>query len=41
VDSLTHDTTCLKYVVELFGKDKVALGTDYPFPRTYNYAHIK
>lgn len=32
VDSLTHDPTCLKYVVDLFGKDKVALGTDYPFP---------
>lgn len=34
VDSLTHDEANLKYVVELFGKDKVALGTDYPFPRT-------
>jgi aminocarboxymuconate-semialdehyde decarboxylase len=34
VDSLTHDPACLKHVVDLFGEDKVALGTDYPFPRT-------
>jgi aminocarboxymuconate-semialdehyde decarboxylase len=32
VDSLVHDATALKYVVELFGDKKVSLGTDYPFP---------
>lgn len=32
VDSLVHDATMLKYIVELFGSDWVALGTDYPFP---------
>lgn len=31
-DSLTHDETMLKYLVELAGSDHVALGTDYPFP---------
>jgi aminocarboxymuconate-semialdehyde decarboxylase len=32
VDSLTHDPAMLKYLVDLIGADKVALGTDYPFP---------
>jgi len=32
VDSLTHDPVMLKYLVDLMGADKVALGTDYPFP---------
>jgi len=32
VDSLTHDADCLKHVVNVFGRDKVVLGTDYPFP---------
>ncbi len=32
VDSLTHDPTMLKYLVDLMGADKVAFGTDYPFP---------
>lgn len=32
VDSLVHDPEALRYVVKLFGEDKVALGTDYPFP---------
>ena len=32
IDSLVHDPEALKYVVNLIGKDKVALGTDYPFP---------
>ena len=31
-DSLTHDPTMLKYLVELAGSKFVALGTDYPFP---------
>lgn len=32
VDSLVHDPDMLKYIVKLFGEDKVALGTDFPFP---------
>jgi aminocarboxymuconate-semialdehyde decarboxylase len=32
VDSLVHDRAALKNIVKLFGEDKVALGTDYPFP---------
>lgn len=31
-DSLVHDATMLKYLVGLAGADRVALGTDYPFP---------
>ncbi len=32
LDSLVHDEKALQYLVELFGKEKVCLGTDYPFP---------
>lgn len=32
VDALVHDPRALKFVVEILGEDKVALGTDYPFP---------
>jgi aminocarboxymuconate-semialdehyde decarboxylase len=32
IDSLVHDDQMLDYVVGMFGADKVALGTDYPFP---------
>jgi aminocarboxymuconate-semialdehyde decarboxylase len=32
VDSLVHEPDVLRYIVKLFGEDKVALGTDYPFP---------
>ncbi|MEK7690049.1 MAG: amidohydrolase family protein [Bdellovibrionota bacterium] len=32
VDSLTHDPRALDFVVKTFGAEKVALGTDYPFP---------
>ncbi|HLM01628.1 MAG TPA: amidohydrolase family protein [Pyrinomonadaceae bacterium] len=31
-DSLVHDRAMLEYLVKLAGADKVALGTDYPFP---------
>lgn len=31
-DSLVHDAAMLEYLVKLAGADKVALGTDYPFP---------
>lgn len=32
LDSLVHDPTMLDYIVNLMGADKIALGTDYPFP---------
>ncbi len=32
VDSLVHDPMMLKVIVDLFGADFVALGSDYPFP---------
>ena len=32
VDSLVHDKPTLKFILDRFGEDKVALGTDYPFP---------
>jgi aminocarboxymuconate-semialdehyde decarboxylase len=32
IDSLLHDPHMLDYVVEMMGQDKIALGTDYPFP---------
>nr|MBA3352700.1 amidohydrolase family protein [Blastocatellia bacterium] len=31
-DSLVHDATTLDYLVKLVGADRVALGSDYPFP---------
>ncbi len=32
IDSLVHDPAMLKMVVDQMGADRVALGTDYPFP---------
>jgi len=32
LDSLVHDPLMLRYLVELMGSDRVALGSDYPFP---------
>lgn len=32
VDSLVHDEKCLSALVDLMGADRIALGTDYPFP---------
>ncbi len=32
VDSLVHDPANLQFLIDLFGTDHVALGTDYPFP---------
>ncbi|HKK40439.1 MAG TPA: amidohydrolase family protein, partial [Cryomorphaceae bacterium] len=32
IDSLVHDPQVLEYVVNLIGADRIALGTDYPFP---------
>jgi aminocarboxymuconate-semialdehyde decarboxylase len=32
VDGITHDEHALRYLVDVMGADKVAYGTDYPFP---------
>ena len=32
VDSLVHDKTALSHLISKIGMEKVALGTDYPFP---------
>jgi aminocarboxymuconate-semialdehyde decarboxylase len=32
VDSLVHDADALRYLVRLLGVERVALGSDYPFP---------
>ncbi len=32
IDSLVHDGEMLKYLVNLVGAGRIALGTDYPFP---------
>src|SRR5207245_1037934 len=32
VDSLVHDARALRLVLDVFGPDRVALGSDYPFP---------
>ena len=32
LDALVHDESMLRFIVDLMGADKIALGTDYPFP---------
>ena len=32
VDGITHDIDALKFLINLFGAEKIAYGTDYPFP---------
>jgi aminocarboxymuconate-semialdehyde decarboxylase len=32
VDSLVHDEKMFRYLLDLFGEDKIVLGSDYPFP---------
>jgi aminocarboxymuconate-semialdehyde decarboxylase len=32
VDSLVHDPATLEYMLGLFGSNRIALGSDYPFP---------
>lgn len=32
VDSLVHEPRALQLILDLFGPEKIALGTDYPFP---------
>jgi aminocarboxymuconate-semialdehyde decarboxylase len=32
VDSLVHEPNMLNYMIGLFGSNRIALGSDYPFP---------
>ena len=32
IDSVTHDSAMLEYVLKMVGSKKITLGTDYPFP---------
>ena len=32
VDSLVHDADALDFLIKKIGEDKIALGSDYPFP---------
>ncbi|MDQ6622307.1 MAG: amidohydrolase, partial [Verrucomicrobiota bacterium] len=32
VDSLVHDADALRMLLKIFGAERVALGSDYPFP---------
>src|SRR6058998_2769399 len=32
LDSLVHDAAALRYLIQLVGADRIALGSDYPFP---------
>lgn len=32
LDSLVHDPIMLKYLIDLVGENRIALGSDYPFP---------
>lgn len=32
LDSLVHDKEMLEYVVKMFGANRIAMGSDYPFP---------
>jgi aminocarboxymuconate-semialdehyde decarboxylase len=32
IDGITHDDEALKFLIQLFGPEKIAYGTDYPFP---------
>lgn len=32
IDGITHDTEALQFLIDLIGPEKIAYGTDYPFP---------
>src|SRR4051812_32290309 len=38
VDSLVHDSDALRLLIKLFGSQRVALGSDYPFPLGESHA---
>lgn len=32
IDTLTHDASALRYLAEVMGKNRITVGSDYPFP---------
>lgn len=32
IDSLVHDPQVMRFIIEMFGAQRIALGSDYPFP---------
>jgi aminocarboxymuconate-semialdehyde decarboxylase len=38
VDSLVHDADALRLLVKLFGAQRIALGSDHPFPLGESHA---
>lgn len=38
IDSLVHDERILDYLIDLMGADRIALGSDYPFPLGEHHA---
>ncbi len=32
IDALVHDPKALDFIIEIMGKDKICMGSDYPFP---------
>jgi len=32
IDSLVHDPRALRLILDVFGQERIALGSDYPFP---------
>ena len=37
MDSLVHDERSFHFLLETMGKDKICLGSDYPFPLGEHY----
>lgn len=38
LDTLVHDPTVMKYLIDMFGADRIAVGSDYPFPLGEDHA---
>lgn len=38
LDSLVHDEKVMHYLIDVFGADKIAVGSDYPFPLGEDHA---
>lgn len=32
LDTLVHDPKVLQYLIDMFGANRIAVGSDYPFP---------
>lgn len=38
LDTLVHDPTVMKYLIDMFGAERIAVGSDYPFPLGEDHA---